>query len=76
MTLRMAFQQGSSEEAWGLVGSEVLVTYPRVEEEAVKVVSEPELVLRLMMSVVVVVELKLMLCKSSARSSSHGSMNE
>lgn len=50
-------------------------TPPWTEEAAVKVVSEPELVLRLMTSVVVVVELKLMLWRSSEmRSSAHGSI--
>ena len=45
------------------------------EAAVVQVVSEPELVLRLM-SVAVVVELKLILFESSVESSSHGSMVE
>lgn len=67
---RMASQQGSPEGVWALVAVEE-------EEEAVQVVSEPEEVQRLMSLVVVAVEvdeLKLRLCKSSARSSSHGSI--
>lgn len=43
----------------------------REEEEAVRVVSEPELVLRL-----VLVELKLRLCRSSAMSSGEDSIGE
>lgn len=68
---RTETQQGSPEgavEEWGLMA--VVVGGKWAEEE---VQSEPELVDR-WMSVVVVVELKLMLWRSSAMSSAHGSM--
>jgi hypothetical protein len=52
------------------------VEEPSEPEEALSVASEPELVLRLMSAVVVVVavEVKLRLWRSSAKSSSHGSI--
>lgn len=76
---RMASQQGLPEgmAEWGLAeeGGGRGRKWEEPEEAAVQVASEPELVERwISVAVVVVAELKLMLWRSSAKSSSHGSM--
>lgn len=79
LILWMADQQGSFDCACGFEPTAELRCAEEEKDEAVSVASEPELVLRLISAVVavvlvVVLEVKLRLWRSSARSSSHGSI--